>query len=191
VPHCSKVFILPRNVTNASYMHFSSNFIFHSSLHCTNLLSPPIHSMLIMSLHKKCPHITQACNRVNWYIFGAPLRRPPWQGALTPVLAGVELYCDWGKLQQTCLSAPAASRATCQAMHQYTSRVKNINSNAKLQYMDMATVPNFQVFMKRPWQNIKFPFRAKCMIETIISGTDLYTTLKFTKSLPISKQLSV
>ena len=53
-----------------------------------------------------------------------------------------------GKLQQICLSALAANRAACQAMHQYTNSAKNINSNAKLQYMDMAVGPNFQVFME-------------------------------------------
>jgi hypothetical protein len=186
VPHCSKLFILPCNVTNASHMYFSPNFIFHSCLHCTNLLSPPIHSMLIMSWHKNGHtshrHVTEWAD-----IYLAPqCAGPPWHGALTPVLPGVELYCNWGKLQQTCLSACAANRATCQSMFRYTSSVKNTNSNAKLQHMDMAIGPNFQVFMKGPWQNIKFPFRAKCMIETIISGTNLYTTLKFTKYLLIS-----
>jgi hypothetical protein len=154
------------------------------------LIFTTIQSMLIMSWYKKCPHITQACNRVSWYIFGAPLCLPPWQGALTPVLPGVELYCDWEKLQQTCLSAFAANRATCQAMHQYT--VLKIST----QMLNSSTwtwqlVPIFKCLWRHHNKNFQFPFRAKCMIETIISGINPYTTLKFTKSLLISKLLNI
>jgi hypothetical protein len=162
VLHSCKVFILPRNVTRTSYIPFSSThialiFALYLSVVTTNTFNAN-HVLVYKNAHTWQRHVTEWVD-----ILGPPLCLPPWQSALTPVLPGVELYCDWGKLQQTCLSALAEKRATCQAMHQYTNSAKNINSNIKIQDIDLANGPNFQVFMNRLWHNIQFKFRAKCM----------------------------